>query len=29
MPDFPIVDSHVHLCDPGHLGYAWMKDVRS
>jgi L-fuconolactonase len=23
VPDFPIVDSHVHLCDPGRFGYAW------
>jgi L-fuconolactonase len=23
MPDFPIVDSHVHLLDPQRLGYAW------
>jgi predicted TIM-barrel fold metal-dependent hydrolase len=27
MPDFPIVDSHVHLCDPQRFGYAWMKNV--
>ena len=27
MPDFPIVDSHVHLCDPRRFGYAWMKNV--
>lgn len=25
MPDFPIVDSHVHLCSPQRFGYAWMK----
>lgn len=25
MPDYPIVDSHVHLCDPGALGYGWAK----
>jgi L-fuconolactonase len=27
LPDFPIVDSHVHLCDPKRFGYAWMKDA--
>jgi L-fuconolactonase len=25
MPDFPIVDAHVHLYDPGVIGYAWMR----
>jgi L-fuconolactonase len=25
MPDFPIVDAHVHLYDPGVIRYAWMK----
>ncbi len=25
MPDFPIVDSHVHLYDPGRLRYSWMR----
>jgi L-fuconolactonase len=25
MPSFPIVDSHVHLYDPAHLGYGWLK----
>ena len=24
MSDFPIVDAHVHLYDPGVIGYAWM-----
>jgi len=26
MPDFPIIDSHVHLCDPGKFRYGWMKE---
>ena len=26
MPDFPIVDAHVHLYDPDALDYPWMKD---
>jgi len=25
MPDFPIVDAHVHLADPQTFGYAWTK----
>jgi predicted TIM-barrel fold metal-dependent hydrolase len=25
MPDFPIVDSHVHLYDPGLFRYSWMQ----
>ena len=29
MPDFPIVDSHVHLLDPQRLGYAWTKNAPS
>jgi len=28
MVSFPIVDSHVHLYDPGRFPYTWMKDVR-
>jgi L-fuconolactonase len=27
MPSFPIVDSHVHLYDPAHLRYSWLKRV--
>ena len=27
MIDNPIVDSHVHLCDPLHLSYGWMRDA--
>ena len=27
MVSFPIVDSHVHLYDPGRFSYPWMKDV--
>lgn len=27
MPEFPIIDSHVHLYDPGVIGFPWMKDV--
>jgi L-fuconolactonase len=29
MPDFPIIDSHVHLADPGRFGYAWTKHAPS
>ena len=29
MPDFAIVDSHVHLADPKRFGYAWMKNAPS
>jgi L-fuconolactonase len=27
MPDFPIVDAHVHLYDPGVVTFPWMKSV--
>jgi L-fuconolactonase len=27
MPDFPIVDSHVHLFDPARLPYPWMRGL--
>jgi L-fuconolactonase len=27
MIDYPIVDSHVHLCDPKRFSYAWMKNA--
>ena len=27
MPDFPIIDSHVHLYDVERLSYGWMKGV--
>ena len=26
MPDFPLVDAHVHLYDPGVIRYGWMAD---
>ncbi len=25
MPDFPLVDAHVHLYDPGAIAYSWMR----
>lgn len=28
MPDFPIVDSHVHLYDPGRIRYGWMQGTK-
>jgi L-fuconolactonase len=27
MTSIPIVDTHMHLWDPAHLSYAWIKDV--
>ena len=27
MPDFPLVDAHVHLYDPAAVGYPWMAGV--
>lgn len=27
MPDFPIIDSHLHIYDPAALSYPWMKSV--
>jgi L-fuconolactonase len=29
LPNFPIVDTHVHLYDPGAVSYPWMKNVPS
>jgi L-fuconolactonase len=29
VPDFAIVDSHVHLADPSRFGYAWTKNAPS
>lgn len=29
MPDFPIIDSHIHLADPGRFTYAWMAGAPS
>jgi L-fuconolactonase len=29
MIDYPIVDSHVHLCDPKRFGYAWTRNAPS
>ena len=27
MPDFPIIDTHLHLWDPKEVDYPWLKDV--
>jgi L-fuconolactonase len=27
MPDFPIIDAHVHLTDVKNLGYGWTKNA--
>jgi L-fuconolactonase len=27
VPDYPIIDAHVHLCDPARFSYAWMKSA--
>jgi len=29
MPDYPIVDSHVHLADPKRFGYGWTRNAPS
>lgn len=29
MPDFPIIDCHVHLTDPRRFGYGWMANAPS
>ncbi|HEX5941006.1 MAG TPA: amidohydrolase family protein [Anaerolineales bacterium] len=29
MPDFPIIDSHVHLCEPSKFGYSWTRNAPS
>ena len=29
MPDYGIVDTHLHLWDPGHLRYAWLDSAPS
>ena len=27
MIDFPIVDTHLHVWDPGYLRYPWLSDI--
>ena len=27
MPDFPLIDAHVHLYDPAAISYPWMQDA--
>ena len=29
MPDFPIVDAHLHLADPKRFSYGWTKNAPS
>jgi L-fuconolactonase len=29
VPDYPIVDSHVHLCNPARFGYSWTRNAPS
>jgi L-fuconolactonase len=27
MPDFPVIDCHVHFCDPSRIDYPWLATV--
>jgi len=29
VPDYPIIDSHVHLCEPKRFGYSWTRNAPS